>query len=349
MRHFFEFCWGTVNGKGLVALVYLPDLANTFSMDLFLLSWVVALAFANGANANFKGVASIYGGGSASFEEARLWAMLCTAAGCGAAIFLSSDIVKAFSGKGLISDAWIGDPVFLSAVAAGAALSNLLATGLGFPVSTTHMLIGGLIGAGWIADAGGVNGGGLWATFIRPLVLSPLIAIGFGGLMSFVGSVAGRSRIGDRWQAVVHFASAGAVCFSRGLNDTPKMAGLLFGIDWLSGVFAEGIILAAMATGGMVGARKIAETLGHGITGMSAGDGLCANIATSALTLTASLHGLPVSTTHISVGAMLGIGIVRGKARWRTALPVLAAWVFTLPVAAIASAAVMMLLQRVVR
>jgi PiT family inorganic phosphate transporter len=82
---------------------------------------------------------------------------------------------------------------------------------------------------------------------------------------------------------------------------------------------------------------------------MDAGEGLCANAATSALTLTASFHGLPVSTTHVSVGALLGIGIVGGKARWRTALQVFGAWVFTLPVAAVASATVMALLQRTFR
>jgi PiT family inorganic phosphate transporter len=318
-------------------------------MELFLVMAVVALAFANGANANFKGVASLYGSGSASFDQSRLWAMVCTAAGCGAAMFLGSDMVKAFSGKGLIAEAWIGNPMFLTAVAAGAALSNLLATGLGFPVSTTHMLIGGLVGAGWVADASGLNGWRLWDAFVRPLLLSPLIAVILGGLVSLAGRVVRRLGVGERWRDVIHFASAGAVCFSRGLNDTPKMAGLLVGIPWLTGAFAESGILVAMAIGGMLGARRIAETLGHGITGMDAGEGLCANAATSALTLTASFHGLPVSTTHVSVGALLGIGIVGGKARWRTALPVFGAWVFTLPVAAVASATVMALLQRTFR
>jgi PiT family inorganic phosphate transporter len=124
------------------------------------------------------------------------------------------------------------------------------------------------------------------------------------------------------------------------------MAGILIGVPWLTGVWAESGILVAMAIGGMLGASRVAETLGHGITGMDAGEGLCANAATSALTLTASFHGLPVSTTHVSVGALLGVGIVGGKARWRTALPVLGAWIFTLPVAALASATVMMLFQR---
>ena len=71
---------------------------------------------------------------------------------------------------------------------------------------------------------------------------------------------------------------------------------------------------------------------------MDPGQGFVANLATSALTTTASLHGLPVSTTHVSVGALLGIGITTRQARWKTALPVLLAWLTTLPAAALLSA-----------
>jgi len=71
---------------------------------------------------------------------------------------------------------------------------------------------------------------------------------------------------------------------------------------------------------------------------MDPGQGFAANLATSILTSTASLHGLPVSTTHVSVGALLGIGITTQQARWRTVLPVLLAWIVTLPSAALLSA-----------
>ena len=95
------------------------------------------------------------------------------------------------------------------------------------------------------------------------------------------------------------------------------------------------VVARALACGGVIGARRVAETLAHGITGMNPGEGFAANLATSLLVTTASLHGLPVSTTHVSVGALLGVGVTTGQARWKTVRPVLAAWVVTLPCAAV--------------
>jgi PiT family inorganic phosphate transporter len=135
-----------------------------------------------------------------------------------------------------------------------------------------------------------------------------------------------------------HFLSAGAVCFARGLNDTPKMAALLLGIGWLQGSAGMIVIAIAMALGGLISAKQVAETLAHKITGMNPGQGFAANLATALLVTTASLHGLPVSTTHVSVGALLGIGITTRQAKWRTVIPVLAAWVITLPCSALVAA-----------
>jgi len=98
------------------------------------------------------------------------------------------------------------------------------------------------------------------------------------------------------------------------------------------------LVLVAMALGGILSARQVADTLAHKITAMNPGQGFAANLATSVLTTTASLHGLPVSTTHVSVGALLGIGITTRQAHWKTAIPVLLAWLVTLPCAALLSA-----------
>lgn len=294
---------------------------------------VLIVAYANGANANFKGVASLFGSGTTSYRTAVNWAAVTTAAGCVAAMFWASSMLKAFSGKGLVPDALIAQPGFLLAVAGGAGLTGFLATRLGFPVSTTHMLTGALLGAGWIA--GDVNVAKLWEAFVKPLLLSPVLAIVLGGLLQLVlRPPAQRSRLLD----ALHFLSAGAVCFARGLNDTPKMAALLLGIGWLQGSAGMILIAIAMALGGLISARQVAETLAHKITGMNPGQGFAANLATALLVTTASLHGLPVSTTHVSVGALLGIGITTRQAKWRTVIPVLAAWVITLPVAALVAA-----------
>jgi PiT family inorganic phosphate transporter len=116
------------------------------------------------------------------------------------------------------------------------------------------------------------------------------------------------------------------------------MAALLLGIGWLQGSAGMIVIAIAMALGGLISAKQVAETLAHKITGMNPGQGFAANLATALLVTTASLHGLPVSTTHVSVGALLGIGITTRQAKWRTVIPVLAAWVITLPCSALVAA-----------
>ncbi len=306
-------------------------------MLILILIAVFVVAYANGANANFKGVASLFGSGTTSYRTAVNWAAVTTAAGCVAAMFLASSMLKAFSGKGLVPDALIAQPGFLLAVAASAAVTGVLATQFGFPVSTTHLLTGSLLGAGWIA--GDVNAAKLWESFMKPLLISPVLAVLAGGVMYLVLKTLRlapdhRTRTLD----TLHFLSAGAVCFARGLNDTPKMAALLLGIGWLQDSAGMILIAIAMALGGLISAKAVAETLAHKITGMNPGQGFAANLATALLVTTASLHGLPVSTTHVSVGALLGIGITTRQAKWRTVIPVLAAWVITLPCSALVAA-----------
>lgn len=306
-------------------------------MQILIVIAVLIVAYANGANANFKGVASLFGSGTTSYRTAVNWAAVTTAAGCVAAMFFASSMLKAFSGKGLVPDALIAQPVFLLAVAGGAGLTGFLATRLGFPVSTTHMLTGALLGEGWIA--GDVNVAKLWEAFLKPLLFSPVIAL-ISGAVLYLLLKALRLAPDHRTRTLdaLHFLSAGAVCFARGLNDTPKMAALLLGVGWLQGSAGMILIAVAMALGGMISAKQVAETLAHKITGMNPGQGFAANLATALLVTTASLHGLPVSTTHVSVGALLGIGITTRQAKWRTVIPVLAAWVITLPCAALVAA-----------
>jgi inorganic phosphate transporter, PiT family len=144
----------------------------------------------------------------------------------------------------------------------------------------------------------------------------------------------------------LHFLSAGAVSFARGLNDTPKIAALLLvagALDIRWGILA---IALTMALGGLLHARRVADTMSHKITGMNPGQGCAANLATASLVTTASLHGLPVSTTHVSVGALLGIGVASHQAKWRTVIPVLLSWVVTLPCAALLAAVVFRVMAR---
>lgn len=345
------------------------------------------LAFANGANDNFKGVATLYGTGTTSYRVALGWATATTALGSLAAFFVARALLAAFSGKGLVPAEVIADPAFPTAVGLAAGSTVLLATWLGFPVSTTHGLIGGLVGAGLLASPSGIDGSRLLSGFLVPLLTSPILAVllaaglypplrrmreGLGVTRAtcvcigeeVVGVVPGAPgaaraleqvrlptvRVGEphcevRYQGrvlgadagrlldVAHFVSSGAVSFARGLNDTPKIAALLL----VGGAVHPGLALvavgAAIGVGGVLGARRVAETMSHGVTTMNAGQGFTANIVTALLVIGASRIGVPVSTTHVSCGSLFGIGGVTGQARWGTITHILLAWAVTLPVA----------------
>jgi PiT family inorganic phosphate transporter len=132
-----------------------------------------------------------------------------------------------------------------------------------------------------------------------------------------------------------HFISAGVVSFARGLNDTPKVVAMLLllqGMDIRWGFFA---VATTMAVGGRLNARRIAETMSHKITRMNHGQGFSANLATGTLVILASVFGLPVSTTHVSVGSLFGMGLATGQANPRVMLGIALSWIITLPCAAI--------------
>ena len=136
----------------------------------------LCVAYANGANDNFKGVATLFGSGTTNYRKALAWATITTFAGSVAAFFFAQTLIKTFGGKGLIEDAIAGQPTFAAAVALGAGLTVLVATRIGMPISTTHSLIGALIGTGLTAGSV-LNLGNLGNKFVIPLLISPIIAV----------------------------------------------------------------------------------------------------------------------------------------------------------------------------
>jgi PiT family inorganic phosphate transporter len=350
-----------------------------------LLATVLFLAYSNGANDNFKGVATLYGSATAPYRRALAWATVTTFGGSLLAFGYADGLVKAFSGKGLVPDALTATAAFKVAVGLGAATTVFLATRLGFPISTTHALTGALAGAGWMAVGSAVNLGVLGKAFLLPLLVSPLLSLVLtvmiypvlravrlragidretcacigteviplrqiaGGAVAgaavtatvdkstrcverYTGSLVGVSA--QRTLDVFHYIAAGLVSFARGFNDAPKIAGLLLGIAAFGmgpGVLAVGI---AMGIGGLLHAQRVANTMSNDITGMNPGQGFTANAIAGFLVLLASPLGLPVSTTHVTCGALFGIGIITGQANPKVIVQILMAWVTTLPVAA---------------
>jgi PiT family inorganic phosphate transporter len=363
------------------------------------------VAYANGANDNFKGVATLFGSDTTTYRGAIALATVTTFAGALCSVYLAEALVHAFSGKGLVPAAVAASPDFLLAVAAGAGATVILATLLGLPVSTTHALTGGLAGAGLPAAGPLLNLAHLGSGFFLPLLLAPVlavlltipvyralhtlsgrlgirrescvcigaqqflpvrqlqygtdlqqhtlpavapagVAITIGTQKDCIESYGGR-LLGFSVRSLVnglHYLSAGTVSFARGLNDTPKIVGLLLVVEALhiqSGMLA---IAAAMALGGLLNARKVADTMSRKIARMNDGQALTANLVTGSLVILASRYGLPVSTTHVSVGAISGIGLANGSAARGVIGSILASWVLTLPIAAATAALIYSLL-----
>lgn len=145
----------------------------------------VLLAYANGGNDNFKGVATLFGSETADYSHALRWATGATFLGSMASILVAGKLVTLFRGAGLVSADLAAGPAFLPAVACGAALTVLLATWRGLPVSTTHGLLGALLGPAIVTQATAIDLGYLSTKFVIPLLLSPLMAIGLSwGLYS---------------------------------------------------------------------------------------------------------------------------------------------------------------------
>jgi PiT family inorganic phosphate transporter len=352
------------------------------------------LSYSNGANDNFKGVASLFGSRTCGYRAAISWATITTFAGSIMSIFLAQTLLKKFSGKGIVPDHFVGSEYFLLAVAIGAGLTVIIATLTGFPISTTHALTGAIIGCGLVAVGWHVNFSALGKGFVLPLVLSPILAMVLAGLLYLVfralriasgvtkewcicvgneerivaipqpssilalrstGSVMTltvdeqencRERYAGSFLGIssqqlmdaAHFLSAGTVSFARGLNDTPKIVALLLLSKALDIRWGFVAVASTMAVGGLLNARRVADTMSKKITSMNHGQGFTANLTTAILVVIASVFGLPVSTTHVSVGALFGIGLTTRNANPRVMTAIVFSWLITLPCATIAAA-----------
>lgn len=299
---------------------------------------VIVVAFTNGANANFKGVASLYGSGTTTLRTAAIWGTVTTFAGSLTALWLATGLLLAFRGRGIVADEFVTSADFLCAVAFGAAATSFLATRFGFPVSTTHALVGALVGVGLVA-APRVELSALGNTFLVPLFFSPVLAAMLGGIVYFL-LIRSMLLPTERTPTldILHFISTGAASFARGLNDTPKIAAPLFLVSGLEAEWGIFLVASAMALGGLLDIDRVAETLGKKVTGMNPGEGFAVSLVTASLVTTASLHSLPVSTTHVSVGSLFGMGVVAGKVYWRKVGEILFVWMSTVPCAAVLGA-----------
>ncbi|MGD9837508.1 MAG: anion permease [Afipia sp.] len=255
-------------------------------------------------------------------------------------------------GTGIIHPEVIDAHVIFAALI-GAIVWNLVTWGLGMPSSSSHALIGGLLGAG-IAKAG--LSVAVWSGLSKTLlaiVLSPLVgfllALFLTAIVSWA-SVRSTPFAVDRAFRILQFVSASLYSLGHGGNDAQKTMGiiavLLYSQGYLGSEFNVPFWVviacqAAMALGTLMGGWRIVRTMGLRITKLTPMQGFCAETGGAATLFAATFLGIPVSTTHTITGAIVGVGAARrvSAVRWNVAGSIVWAWIFTIPAAALVAAA----------
>jgi len=361
----------------------------SMDLSLFAVCLVLALAFANGTNDVSKAIATLVGSGVTNYRTAIAWGTAWTVIGAAASGVVATAMVRTFS-IGLIQPGAVTPPALAMSVLIGAMAWVLLASRIGLPVSTTHALVGAIVGAGLAAFG---ERGLIWPAIIGkiavPLLLSPVLALSLSVLVH-----PATRTLADRWEGTclcvmptaralvtvnaqgmthtliqtsafgqpvmavpaqcdraglsgftigldsIHWLSSGLASLARGTNDAPKIVAiLLLGgtmTTWTSptaqAIAFTGVALA-MGLGSYLGGLRVTEVLAEKVTKMDHAEGLSANLTTSSLVLVSATLGLPVSTTHVSSSAIIGIGLLKDlrAVNWATVREMVLAWVVTLP------------------
>ncbi|MCX4810111.1 inorganic phosphate transporter [Streptomyces sp. NBC_01239] len=265
--------------------------------------------------------------------------------------FLSVEVANTIS-KGLVDESGIRPEVIFAALV-GAILWNLVTWLVGLPSSSSHALMGGLIGA-TIASAGtgAVHGDVLVTKVLLPALAAPVVA-GVAALLatrfSYALSKNAGGKAADKGFRVGQIASAGLVSLAHGTNDAQKTMGIITLALIAGGSIAPDsdpptwVILSAglaIAMGTYIGGWRIIRTMGKGLTDLQPQQGFAAQTSAAAVILASSHIGFSLSTTHAVSGSVMGAGLGRkgGVVRWSTATRMFVAWGLTLPAAALVGA-----------
>jgi inorganic phosphate transporter, PiT family len=251
--------------------------------------------------------------------------------------------------------------IVVCAALVGAITWNLLTWRLGIPSSSSHALIGGLIGAA-IAAVGlsSLNTQGIYDKVIFPLIASPILGVLVGfGLMVVLLNVFRRShpkRINDRFRRL-QLVSAAFMAFSHGSNDAQKTMGIVTLALVAGGIIPEPVVplwvillaATAMSLGTAAGGWRIIRTMGQKVVKLDPVHGFAAETTAATIILGASHFGMPVSTTHVISSAIIGVGASDrfSAVRWGVAGNIVTAWVLTIPASAAVAWLAWELLSRV--
>ena len=319
------------------------DLASSGVLLVFLIAVALVFDFLNGMHDAANSIATIVSTRVLPANWAVIWAAFFNFV---AFLFFGLHVATTV-GKGIIHPDIISDAVIFGALG-GAITWNVVTWLAGIPSSSSHALIGGLLGAG-MAKAGldPIVWSGVLKT-VAGIVVSPTLGFALALVLVLIVSWAFRRStpaIADGTFRKLQFVSASLYSLGHGGNDAQKTMGiiavLLFAHGKLGGEFhiPLWVVLscqAAMACGTLAGGWRIVHTMGSKITRLSPQQGFCAETG-GALTLFLATHiGVPVSTTHTITGAIIGVGAARrvSAVRWNLATGIVWAWVITLPISA---------------
>ena len=337
-------------------------------MEIICVLLTLSLAAANGSNDNGKGVATLAGANVTSYRKALIWANFSTLGGALLSGVIAGRMLKLFS-TGLISVK--PTSAVTVAVLIGVSSCVAIATLCKLPVSTTHGIIGAMVGTGLVFSPANVNIAALGALFALPMLLSigvsyslsatlnylfkqlpectciQLCAIETGHMQlpqpALVQSTIKECKAHNNFFAIhinqLHWLSAGLVGFGRGLNDTPKIMAIAVttvGAAGLSHTAFLMLISLAMFAGGVVASARVARRMGDDIVKINHSEGALANLATSTLLYLGANLGWPMSTTYVASGAITGVVRTHGsRLNGRTLRDFVLAWIVSPVVAAL--------------
>jgi len=330
-------------------------------MDTFALVVTIAVAlfftYTNGFHDSANAIATSVSTRALKPEYAIL--MSATANFLGALTGTAVAITIA-SGLATIPDGPAGQ-IIVAAALVGAIVWNLLTWRLGIPSSSSHALIGGLLGATIVAEGvDAVIWGGVVDKVLIPLVLSPVLGIAIGFLFMVVllnlFRRAHPQKINSRFRRL-QVGSAAFMAFSHGSNDAQKTMGIMTIALYTAGVIPTvevplWVILvcaSAISLGTAAGGWRIIRTMGQKVVKLDPVHGFAAETTAATIILTASRFGLPVSTTHVISSGIMGVGasIRLSAVRWGVAGNIVTAWVLTLPAAGLAAGLAFLVLNAV--
>ena len=324
---------------------------QTLNISIYVLGFLIVLAllfdFMNGFHDAANAIATVVSTGVLKPQNAVLLAAFFNVI----AILVFQLNVATTVGKGTIDPAIVDHYVVFGALV-GAIAWNLVTWIYGIPSSSSHALIGGLIGAAVAkAGTGALISSGLIKT-ISFIVLSPLLGFLFGSMMMLLVSwlfVRSTPQRIDRWFRRMQLISASMYSLGHGGNDAQKTMGIIWMLLIAAGFSAASdplpwwVIIscyAAIGLGTLFGGWRIVKTMGQRITKLKPVGGFCAETGGAITLFLATAMGIPVSTTHTITGAIVGVGSSRKSSavRWGLAGNIVWAWIFTIPASAFMAA-----------